>query len=136
LRVLLARFRLGRGLRHRIDLGLRKISEFSRLQASELEWTHAHAHEARHFEPDGLRHATHLALPSGEQHHRDPRAAPRARTHRDAHSARHALFERDPVLEAGDRLVGEIALHGDVVLALVTVARMEHALRPCPVVRE
>jgi hypothetical protein len=119
-----------------LDLSQGEISELAGSQSSELERTHAHAHQTRHFQPDRRAHAAHLALPAGVQHQRKTRAASRTRSHRDAHGAGDALLERDPTLKARERLVGEVALHPGVVFALVAVARMQHPLGPRAVVRE
>jgi hypothetical protein len=137
-RALLAHLRLRLWCRcgHRIDLSLREIAKFAGSQLSKLQGTHAHAHEASHLQPHHDTHAAHLALPTGEEHQRDARAPARARTHRHANGARDSLFEWYPTLQARKGLIGEVALDPDVVLALVAVARMQHALGPGAIVRE
>src|SRR5207245_221640 len=94
----------------------------------------AHAHAAQPEDTKAHRgaHAADLALPARPQHETEARAAHDA----DLGRARDALVEPDPTAQRRERARRRLARQLDLVLALVSVARMEHTVGPVAVVRE
>src|SRR5205823_11123625 len=107
-------------------LTLRQLAPLAQWQRAEREWTHAHATQARHPQADGGAHPADLPLPSGAQHQLKPAGCDETQ----ALQLREAFFERDPAAQRRQLLRRRLGLDVDLVLALVTVPRMQDPLGP------
>ena len=120
--------------RQRGHFGGGELAPVAGAQAAEREGGDADTDQALDLQADGGAHAADLALPARLQDDAQAAGAARARRHGDADRAGDALFEADAAAQRRDRVRRQLTAHEHVVLALVAVARMQHAHRPVAVV--